>query len=749
VPPTTQVRTDLVISAQTKGFDKALRETLGLNQKALDGLRAEAAAFSKVDEKIKGLRSRVSQLAKDQLGLGESMAKIGDKSSAAFKEMEERLRALRQESRAAATEASLLSAAFSREAEAAQKLSHAVQQAQRQQAGDQKQAKGAFTQGLLQTVMPQAAGMFLDRGPGMRRQALGQLVGGGIRRGMGGLGSFLSTPFTGLQGLQGTLAALPGGGLLSGQLGASAAYAGQALAYQRDRLNYSALIGALGEGRPHAQERLAALGPRPEGGPTPLTSAILGMFSPSGERKSAGGGWRQGMRALGAGGIIANPLAAAAGGVRPAALGGRSALADRITNPGDALFNQAAQTWDRAAAITRMDLGPDMTIGGMGRRMGGLSRHEALQFSSQLFQVGGGRYGEGPQAGQNQRMTGAAMAAQTMFGVGPGVSGAFLGAGRRAGSLVGAGGQGADAMTGALRDALEQGLEGAEVTTYLEQMARGIQAWEQTGIPVNKDSLKNLGLEISGAGIAGTRAAHMASGMQQYAQTIGQRGIQGGMDLLMLQKIGGFKGGGAQDYERSIMNLEQMGGDLAKGKFGEKTQDLIRQLVGMGGGARGGGLSFLRRKLQPMMGPMSLTEAAALAQKAGMDTGISDDEFKAAGIDMKGEALKIGRGRKKAGEIGSVEALMSAAARRVQELAPNLAKQADIQNQQLEVGSRILSSVQALESSSVKVNGAFLDLAGPTLTRVTNGFEKFAKKLEETTEGGWGNVFKTIFGMGN
>jgi hypothetical protein len=748
VPPTSQVRTDLIISAQTKGFDKALRETLGLNQKALDGLRAEAAAFSKVDEKIKGLRSRVSQLAKDQLGLGEAMAKVGDKSSAAFREMEDRLRALRQESRAAATEAGLLSAAFAKEADAAQKLAHAVKQAQQQATGDQKQAKGAFTQGLLQTVMPQAAGMFLDRGPGMRRQAMGQLVGGGIRRGMGGVGSFLSTPFTGLQGLQGTLAALPGGGLLSGQLGASAAYAGQALAYQRDRLNYSSLIGALGEGRPHARERLAALGPRPEGGPTPLTSTILGMFSPSGGAKTAGSAWKQGMRAMGTGGIIANPLAASAGGVRPPALGGRSPLADKVTNPGGALFDQATQTWDRAAAITRMNLGPDMTIGGMGRRMGGLSQHEALQFSSQLFQAGGGRYGEGPQAGQNQRMTGAAMAAQTMFGVGPGVSGAFLQAGRR-GGLVGAGGQGAEAMTGALRDAMEQGLEGSEVTTYLANMAQGIQNWEQSGIPVNKDSLKALGLEISGTGIAGTRAARMAGNMQQYTQGIGQRGIQGGMDLLMLQKIGGFKGGGAQDYEKSIMNLEQMSGDLSTGKFGEKSQDMIRQLVGMGGGAKGGGLSFLRRKLQPIMGPMSLMETAALAQKAGMDTGISEDEFKAAGIDVKGEALKIGRGRGKAGEIGTVEALMSEAAKRVKELAPNLAKQADIQNQQLEVGSRILSSVQALESSSVKVNGAFLDLAGPTLTRVTNGFEKFAKKLEETTEGGWGNVFKTIFGMGS
>lgn len=730
MPPTTQVRTDLIISAQTKGFDKALRETLGLNAKALDGLRAEAAAFGKVDEKIKGLRGRVSQLAKDQLELSRSMAAVGDKGSAAFQEMETRLRALRQESRAAVTEAGLLTAAFEREAQSARKLAQATQQVERQRQADRHQARGAFSQGFLQTTMPKMAGMFLDRGPGMRRQALGQLAGMGVRRGMGGVGSFLSTPFSGLEGLQGSLAALPGGGLLAGQLGASAGYAGQALQYQRDRLAFSPFVGGsdLGARRGVRARAETALPAAPAAGGGSLWKRSAGVeeaIDLRAARTRAAGGSKDDMIDA-----FFRQIGGKAGAAIQRSIGIPEAMIEKQAG-------MARPPMAGGRAVTRGAVSPLSVASANGGRLSGLSRHQTLQFTSELMRASGGRYGEGlpGEAGQQERMLGAALSAQTMFGVGAGVSGAFGGAGRRAGSLVGAGGKGAEALTGALQDALEQGLEGSEVTTYLEQMARGIQAWEQTGIPVNAKSLKELGLEISSAGIAGTRAARMAGGMQQYVQGIGQRGVQSGMDLLLLQKMGGFQGKGAQDYERAVMNLEQMGGDLAAGKFGPRQQEIVRQLVQMGGGARGGGLSFMRQKLAPMMGPMGLHEAAAMAQKSGLETGISEEEFRAAGIDIKAEGLKIGRGKEKAREIGSVEDLMREAAKRVQEMAPNLAKQAAVQNQQLEVGQRILGTVQSLEMATSMTNEAFLHLAGPTLSKVSTAMEDFARALKDLTGG--------------
>lgn len=716
MPPTSQVRTDLIISAQTKGFDKALRETLGLNQKALDGLRAEAAAFAKVDEKIKGLRSRVSQLAKDQLGLGEAMAKVGDKSSAAFREMEDRLRALRQESRAAATEAGLLSAAFSREADAAQKLAHAVKQAQQQATGDQKQAKGAFTQGLLQTVMPQAAGMFLDRGPGMRRQAMGQLAGGALRRAAGGVGSFLSTPFEGISGLQGAMSAIPGlGPIAAGQLGASASFAGSALSYQRNRLAMSPYIGSGDEvAVARARSRLRKLGPRPF---MPEDKDIM-MSLPLEDYDNEAIEFQTRRNA------------------QHVPSGERGAYTP--TREQQAYDKKLAA---RREAVARARNDPAFAIGGMGMNLAGLNRQESLSFAGQLFQSGGGTYGKGlpGEAGQHRRMTAAALSAQTMFGVDAGTSGAFLQAGRR-GGLVGAGGRGADAMVEAIQDAFEQGLDDAEIGPYLQQMAQGIRNWEQTGISVNRDSLKALGVEINAAGIAGTRAAQMAGGASQYTQGIGQRGIQGGMDLLLLQQLGGFKGEGAEDYERAVMRLEQ--GDFAPGGM----NNLIKMLPQMGGGARGGGASFLRRKLSPIMGPMSLLETKALMQREGVDTGISPAEFKAGGIDLDRENDRSVRGFRKSDKVQSVEDLMAQASRRVADLAPNLAKQAAIQNQQLEVGSRILKTVQSLESTTTTVNEAFLNLAGPTITKVSLAMEDFARGLLAITGGSPMEALKWLAG---
>ena len=90
----------------------------------------------------------------------------------------------------------------------------------------------------------------------------------------------------------------------------------------------------------------------------------------------------------------------------------------------------------------------------------------------------------------------------------------------------------------------------------MQQTAQGIRQFETTGIPINTPSISALAGDIAGAGITGTRAARMAGGMAAGLQGIGQRGIQSGIDHLMLQLIGGFRWGcqrvpsGSESYGR-------------------------------------------------------------------------------------------------------------------------------------------------------------------------------------------------------
>ena len=127
-------------------------------------------------------------------------------------------------------------------------------------------------------------------------------------------------------------------------------------------------------------------------------------------------------------------------------------------------------------------------------------------------------------------------------------SGAFMASGRR-GGLVGGQGKGAESLSRSLSDAVKLGLTGSDAIKYLQTIASGIAAWEQSGIEFNKDSFRNMTDSLNSSGIAMPRSMNIASGFQNYTQGIGQRGISGGRDLMLLQMMGGFKGGGGDDLE--------------------------------------------------------------------------------------------------------------------------------------------------------------------------------------------------------
>ena len=271
------IRTNVVISAETKGFESAQQKTVKFNDEMEKGVAAQAAGyeevskgitasdkaldklkksfgdsskemgkhidsvvkqfkaidqtdFKDVQKQIRGLESDLSNFAKEQLAVTSAMSEMEDKAGPAYKELEERLKAVNKESRATEDRIRSLTKAFSEQAKEAERAARVAEQ-----------KRGAFVQGMAQAGFA-IPGIGLQRGPGMGRQMAGMAVGMGLRgigRGLGAGGAM----FGGVGGMAQAISGIPYvGPALAGQFSMAAGFAQQNLQWQRQRLDISPYI---------------------------------------------------------------------------------------------------------------------------------------------------------------------------------------------------------------------------------------------------------------------------------------------------------------------------------------------------------------------------------------------------------------------------------------------------------------------------------------------------------------------------
>ena len=798
-----EYKTSLVISAETKGFDKALRQALGLSEKSLDSMKKQAEAHKKNDEYVKSLEKGLGTLLKRQADLHQQMMKVGDTGSKSYQKMEDRMQSLREATKNVSESIRLQERAYAGEAKAARTLEKAIQGITReqerkaqqerkafeqQQAQDrqveamaEKQRKGAFAQGFMQAAAPGMAPLFLQRGPGMWRQTAGMLAGGALRRGAAGAwGMTGGAAFQGIQGMQQGLGAIPGiGGLLAGQLGSAAGYSQMSLQHQRQ------LVGLAPYVAPDA--RMMAQASQAE---ARAAQAMAGARAiPKTARTSAymQGGYRQLLQEamvkmqgteLGEGVNLANmPKITPTSNEFGTGFTIENSLAQTLSGKQmDFLSNEVEklglEVYDRATSgkgpggwsdiYKRFDVAGTQSMHGAqdvltaakgtagfeasearraarrararafgspvsaGRRLMGQGRTESLEFMGQLMQTGGGRFEAG--APGMQPFMEAAMGAQTLYGVGAETSGAFLQASRR-GGLVGGRGRAGEELREALQDAVELGLNGAEINQYMQSVAQGIQQFQQTGIPMAKDSLKDMGLELSKGGLAPTRAQAVAQGFQRMVQNVGARGPTGGLDLMLMQQFGGYQGGGGPEaLEQAFIQMEEMGERIKGGGLGALASDqamsgTMRRIMEMGGGGAGGRL-FLRRQLAARGINVGAREMSILG-KSLEGKELTDEEQ--AIIARPQEAPAKGPGR-------TIEEMSRRAAQVVSNMGPNLRQQAALMDKQLAVGNKLATAVMNMEQSAANTTSAFTNLAGKPITNLSKSLEKFTAKLDKITE---------------
>lgn len=340
-----------------------------------------------------------------------------------------------------------------------------------------------------------------------------------------------------------------------------------------------------------------------------------------------------------------------------------------------------------------------------GRQYAGMSAIESIQAAGAISQAGGGTFAEMRRQGMIQ--TG--FAAQTAYGVGPEVSGAYLRGARRGGLAGVPGMNAAEALTKSLSEAVELGLRGSEVSEYMQIMANGIQQFQQTGMPINPTSIGDMSRAASGMGLGATRGMAVGAGMFAAAQGLAGRGtIQSPLDILAMQTLGGFKGGGTREYVRGMEQLEQ------GGFGGQQMTEFFRRIVAASGGGELGQLG-LRQALSGWGVKMGWREAGMVQrQMEGTATPEEQEQLR---------RMIAERGKGMAGP----EDLLQQAAEMMKEAAPALQRQADIQNKQLKSGEQMLSAVQNMESATANVNNTFTNNIAPTITKLT-------KKVEEITE---------------
>lgn len=556
----------------------------------------------------------------------------------------------------------------------------------RQQAGDP-----SFFRGIVQGM---GFGDFLPQNNkrGMAVQAGGNLLGrtvrGAGRRGAQMGGGLASMPFSGLQGLQTAAMGIPiVGGTLAGMLGQGAAAAGQNLSFQRS------LIPLGGHLDPRGARAAAAAARNREMGRA-ITGLPAQEFSSSGMRPNMQRNKFGKMVPVGDG-IPINPRETA------------ESLNRRRTFSGKFESGRLGRANAAAGAARQGALGLS-GLASAGVSLGGMNAIEANQFALGLLRRGGGSLGNAMKGGAVR----SAMSAQTLFGAGPESTGAFL-RGSRQGGMIGAKNPGRG-LEEAIKDGMAAGMDTTEIREFLEQIAHAHDQFIRTGIPVNPKSIAMLAGAAAGTGMGVGRGSFVGQAVAGRAQQISQTGPQTAADFMLLQKMGGFQGGGLEGLESAMGKMENL-----ENLKPEQFLDFVKSVSSGAGGGAAGRFS-LRNVFQGFGAPLGIDESKMLQGAA--TGGPLSPEHRAQVAKVQKELAGARSGARGFG--------LERGAKDVMGLAGGARNQASIDNQLIAAGGKILPTIQNLERSQANAVTALGELK-PTLDSISRGAVEISKSLPD------------------
>ena len=707
-----EVRTDVLISAKTKGLAQAQQEITRItreNSKAIDaqvkGFASSGKAMKAVGKETKRLEDSLQTLAKRQLAINQLMGAAKDKGASSYRALADEMKNVEKEASRVQRTLQTLETAF----------------------GKTWAKKQGFMQGMGQGLAPGAM-TFLQRGPGMKSQMMGAALGAGARgTARAAVGTATGGLFQGMQGVISGIQGIPGvGGMLAAPLQRMTQQAQQALEAQQVQLQTAPFLGGVALQRQARAAGRKAYGPAEQEAQEKVLARI---GTPEMEKSARIRAHEQMLEVTGFRASQNAPKAATIGDKVKSALGlGEFAPIEKYKRE-IAERSKLKQDKDQLAFLTQdarkqveteirgEAAGAGKAAGksasararsrllnqalGLGQGTGfGMDINAERQFRSSVQQAGGGY---GTTAGERTLGT-TAMAAQTAFGVGGGVSGAFSQAQRR-GGLVGGGG--AEALTGAISDAMKLGLEGSEIRDYLEEMASGINQWKSTGIPFNKDSMKSMTTEL-GTSLGSVRAGGVAKGFAGLGERMSMSGPQSGAEAAVFQALTGIGPG-----ETDLKTLEDAMIRLEKKDFVPGGMEKAIEMLGGKEGAAGRMTAF--GALQKMGIRMGREEFVGMM--AGKPVSKEEEARRTAGGQMAPKTPEE--------LIAQAKSLVPDAVR----------KQAEVTNQQIANGTTLVGTMKTLEQAAQNVTKAATDVLAPLLKIIGMNLEGISKMAERSVAG--------------
>jgi hypothetical protein len=640
-------QTTAILKAETKGFVEANQQAAKINKAASVAAKEQLKNTKDVEKELGRMGDQLKDLARQQVSLNKEMEKV-DRASEAYKKLAGTMNELNKQQNEIQRAANNVERAFVRQ-------NRAITAAQ--------MARGGFAQGVLQGITP-GVGPFLQRGPGMQRQMAGMAIG---RAGRGMAGAVTGMPFGGLGALAQGLMSIPGGAALGVPLMQATRQAAMALQFRGGVQQAMPFLGI--------EQLQARTGAR-------LVRARRGFTNEEIERRA-----RRAAEEVMPGGAPGAFVRAEPTEEELAREGSRASMLYKAEKK--RLLDERAKRIGRATAERREFF---ESIAGPGARLAGIAKPEAFQFAAQVAQVSGGRAIE--MVRRSPEFFRTAFAAKTLYGAGPEVAGAFMQAERR-GGLVGAAGRGGEAFAEALGQATAIGLEGSEINDFLSIIASGIQDWKRTGIQINAGAITGIARGV-GAAVGAVRGMAIARGMQAAATGMAARGPQTSLDLMMMQAAG-YRGGGAAEFERAQIALEE-------GLSPQQWNTILERLIQQGGGGAGGRLYAATR-------------------------------FREAGIQMPGSEMQK-LAREGIREMPGAPRLtgMELEERAAAAMDPALARRAGIMNEQISAGNKLLKATQDLEATASTITKAFSEELGPLISDVTGKFLALSKALPGVVE---------------
>lgn len=552
--------------------------------------------------------------------------------------------------------------------------------------------KGSFAQGLAQGAFP-GVSTFLQRDEGMRRQFAGQMVGGAARRAGGAAGAMV--------GGQGPLSAMLGNLPLIGGAAQAAEQAVQrAVSFQQAQMEAMPFVGGFGKNERAWTETVKGKAPSVR-----MTNGGIPDVSPG-------------------------------GGVRRAA---KEEAQQKIVEQAEARWrlmptDSNHRAWEQAKESQAKHRGsregvevipgtPDTKTLHKGTLDDYYSAGNAAFLTREQTAQAAGQYGRTVGRGASATEFGQVEAARVTQGVDSGIgAGIFrqLRAGRGGSDST----RGNDALAGAIGDATRVGLEGSEISEYLEQLVSLQEHAAQQGVKITGEGFGAVAGAMRGMGFEGTRGAQIAGQFAGAGASLAQRGASGAVDVALLRSLGFDPSKGGDSYVDAMLAGENM-------KSGSMDPETILKFVSSVTGGKGGksaGLS-LNRALGELGVKTSLRESIGMADAASGGPGGFGARLQEMGVGSLGEDGKFRFSDQSVGSAGDLTAALSS--KDVQEWGGLVKQQIAVENNLLTAGQNAAQAVMDLQMQFSSLAGTIGKLSQTGLAeKVVGGVVTISENIE-------------------